>query len=141
MFSPNSLLPLDLEKYLVLFSLDAGDRNPCVVRWVGIGVGVGVKFSIGLGVRVSIRVGISVGIRVGVEVRVKISVGVRAGVKVSIQVSTEVSPGVRGRVRWCVCSRQYGVFLHLYLGSTSLTHPSSSLFFLFTQREFLNQER
>lgn len=77
MFSPNSLLPLDLEKCLVLSSLDAGGRSPCVVRWVGVGVrvGVGVGVSVGIGVSVGAEVMFSLGVSIGVSIHVEVSVG------------------------------------------------------------------
>lgn len=75
MFSPNSLLPLDLEKCLVLSSLDAGGRSPCVVRWVGVGVRVGVGVSVGIGVSVGAEVMFSLGVSIGVSIQVEVSVG------------------------------------------------------------------
>lgn len=74
MFSPNSLLPLDLEKCLVLSSLDAGGRNPCVVRWVGVGVRVGVGVSVGVAVSVGAEVRFSLGVSIGVSIQVEVSV-------------------------------------------------------------------
>ena len=71
MFSPNSLLPLDLEKCLVLSSLDAGGRSPCVVRWVGVGVSVGIGVSVGAEVMFSL--GVSIGVSIQVEVSVALA--------------------------------------------------------------------
>lgn len=82
-FSPNSLWPLDLEKYLVLSSLDAGDRSPCVVRCVGIGVGVGVRFSTGLG-------GLALGLRLMLGLGLVLRLGLRLVLGLALRLALEL---------------------------------------------------